>query len=256
MRYYPSRVDRKMACDPLNLPVQLKTAAEQYATQQGISLNQFILWAVSEKVGELKQQLDDPAFPHVTYRRGASGRPMPALRGSGSGYRRSRLRPRNGVGIGRVSPPNTASASRKSVRRWPSMRRISRSLSQSKIWKKPMARPQLHLDASTSIKSLHQTLLARGHDVTRTPSAWMPLDAGDEDQLLGATAQGRCIFTFNVRDFLALASLHPPARRHHPGRPEQLESDRLDRRVDSLSTETDADVWPGQVRWLNQWRGR
>ena len=72
-----------MARYPLNLPVQLKTSAEQYATQQGISLNQFILWAVSEKVGELKQQLDDPAFPHVTYRRGASGRPMPALRGVG-----------------------------------------------------------------------------------------------------------------------------------------------------------------------------
>jgi len=72
-----------MARYPLNLPVQLKMAAEQYATQQGISLNQFILWAVSEKVGELKQQLDDPAFPHVTYRRGASGRPMPALRGVG-----------------------------------------------------------------------------------------------------------------------------------------------------------------------------
>ena len=72
-----------MARYPLNLPLQLKTAAEQYATQQGISLNQFILWAVSEKVGELKQQLDDPAFPHVTYRRGAGGRPIPALRGVG-----------------------------------------------------------------------------------------------------------------------------------------------------------------------------
>jgi uncharacterized protein (DUF433 family) len=72
-----------MARYPLNLPVQLKTTAEQCATQQGVSLNQFIVWAVSEKVGELKQQLDDPAFPHVTYRRGASGQPVPALRGVG-----------------------------------------------------------------------------------------------------------------------------------------------------------------------------
>ncbi len=47
------------------------------------SNNQFILWAVSEKVGELKQQLDDPAFPHVTYRRGASGQPTPVVRGAG-----------------------------------------------------------------------------------------------------------------------------------------------------------------------------
>ena len=72
-----------MARYPLNLPVQLKTTAEQCATQQGVSLNQFIVWAVSEKVGELKQQLDDPAFPHVTYRRGAGGQPTPVVRGAG-----------------------------------------------------------------------------------------------------------------------------------------------------------------------------
>jgi uncharacterized protein (DUF433 family) len=72
-----------MARYPLNLPVQLKTSAEQCASQQGVSLNQFILWAVSEKVGELKQQLDDPAFPHVTYRRGADGQPTPVVRGAG-----------------------------------------------------------------------------------------------------------------------------------------------------------------------------
>ena len=65
--------------------------------------------------------------------------------------------------------------------------------------------PRLHLDADTSMKALHEALLARGHDVTRTPNEWMALDADDETQLLGATAQGRCIFTFNVRDFVALA---------------------------------------------------
>lgn len=72
-----------MARYPLNLPAQLKKEAEQWAASQGVSLNQFILWAVSEKVGALKQGLDDPAFPHVTYRRGASGRPVPVLRGVG-----------------------------------------------------------------------------------------------------------------------------------------------------------------------------
>ena len=119
-----------------------------------------------------------------------------------------------------------------------------------------MARPQLHLDADTSIKSLHQALLARGHDVTRTPSSWMPLDSGDEDQLLGATAQGRCIFTFNVRDFLALASLHP----RHGGIILAAQSSwsltGLIGALDRLLTETDVDAWPGQVRWLNQWRAR
>jgi len=72
-----------MARYPLSLPAQLKREAEQFATEQGVSLNQFILWAVSEKVGSLRQLLDDPAFPHITYRRGASGRPEPVLRSSG-----------------------------------------------------------------------------------------------------------------------------------------------------------------------------
>jgi uncharacterized protein (DUF433 family) len=67
----------------LNLPTQLKREAEQLAAEQGVSLNQFILWAVSEKVGNLRQQLDDPAYPRITYRRGAAGSPEPVLRGSG-----------------------------------------------------------------------------------------------------------------------------------------------------------------------------
>ena len=71
-----------MARYPLNLPAQLKEEAKRWAADQGVSLNQFILWAVSEKVGSLSRQLDDPAFPHVTYRRGASGQPVPVLRGT------------------------------------------------------------------------------------------------------------------------------------------------------------------------------
>jgi hypothetical protein len=62
-----------------------------------------------------------------------------------------------------------------------------------------MSKPLLHLDADTSIKALQTALLSRDRDVTRTPTDWMPLDASDETQLLGATARGRCIFTFNIR---------------------------------------------------------
>jgi len=65
------------------MPVQLKKDAEVWAENQGVSLNQFVLWAVSEKVGALKQQLDDPAFPQITYRRGSSGVVQPVLRGTG-----------------------------------------------------------------------------------------------------------------------------------------------------------------------------
>ncbi len=72
-----------MARYPLNLPQQLKQEAEALAQKQGISLNQFILWATAEKVGALNQQLDDPSFPQVTYQRGAAGIPAPVLRGTG-----------------------------------------------------------------------------------------------------------------------------------------------------------------------------
>lgn len=67
----------------LNLPNELKRDAERLAKQQGVSLNQFILWSVAEKVGGLLQGLDDPNFPSVTYRRGASGSLSPILRGTG-----------------------------------------------------------------------------------------------------------------------------------------------------------------------------
>lgn len=72
-----------MARYALSLPTQLKEEAEQWASTQGVSLNQFILWAVAEKVGSLGSCLDDPAHPLVTYRRGASGLPTPVVRGSG-----------------------------------------------------------------------------------------------------------------------------------------------------------------------------
>jgi len=73
-----------MARYPLNLPVQLKkNEAERWAASQGVSLNQFIMWSVVEKVGALRQDLNDSDFPQITYRRGAAGVPVPVLRGAG-----------------------------------------------------------------------------------------------------------------------------------------------------------------------------
>ena len=82
----------------------------------------------------------------------------------------------------------------------------------------------------------------------------MACDANDETQLLGATAQGRCIFTFNVRDFLVLAQRYP----RHGGiilaaQRSWTLSD-LIAALDRLLSETEASDWNGQVRWLNQWR--
>ncbi len=124
-----------------------------------------------------------------------------------------------------------------------------------------MTRPRLHLDADTSIKALYEALCQRGHDVTRTPTPWAPLDASDEMQLLGATGQGRCIFTFNIRDFMILAERYPAhggiilaaqgiilaAQRSFTLAALILALDRL------LST-TESRDWIGQVRWLNDWR--
>src|SRR3954454_18341186 len=67
---------------PLNLPTDLHQEAARLAERQGISLNQFILWSVAEKVGELRRSLDDPAFPGITYRVGGAGIPTPVIRGT------------------------------------------------------------------------------------------------------------------------------------------------------------------------------
>jgi hypothetical protein len=117
-----------------------------------------------------------------------------------------------------------------------------------------MPEPRLHLDADASSKALHAALVARGHDVTRTPNDWMSLDADDEQQLLGATAHGRCIFTFNIRDFMALARRYP----RHAGIILAAQSSwtlsGLIEALDRLLSTTEADAWMGQVRWLNEWR--
>jgi hypothetical protein len=119
-----------------------------------------------------------------------------------------------------------------------------------------MARPRLHLDADASARRLQKALQERGHDVTRTPTEWMPLDASDEMQLLGATAHGRCIFTFNIADFLRLAQLYPE---HHGiilANQRHWTVSALIAALDKALSETTAAAWTGQVRWLADWRGR
>jgi uncharacterized protein (DUF433 family) len=62
----------------LNLPDRLKQEVEQLAQNQGISLDQFVLWAVTEKVGTLKA-----SFSLIAYRQGASGQIFPVIKGTG-----------------------------------------------------------------------------------------------------------------------------------------------------------------------------
>lgn len=72
-----------MASYSFDLPQQLQQEAEQWAANQGVVLDQFILWAIAEKVAALKYQLDDPAFPAIGYRQGSSGQPVAVIRGTG-----------------------------------------------------------------------------------------------------------------------------------------------------------------------------
>lgn len=117
-----------------------------------------------------------------------------------------------------------------------------------------MPRPRLHLDADSSLRQLQGALVERGHDVTRTPNEWIAHDADDEAQLLAATAQGRVLFTFNVRDLIILARQHP----RHGGlilaAQQQWTLTTLIAALDQLLTATDAAEWPGRVQWLAHWR--
>jgi hypothetical protein len=113
---------------------------------------------------------------------------------------------------------------------------------------------RLHLDADASIKALQEALIARGHDVTRTPNEWLARDASDETQLLKATAHGRCVFTFNIRDFAVLARRYPSHGGVILAAQTSWTLSGLITALDRLMSETRADDWVGQVRWLNDWR--
>ena len=117
-----------------------------------------------------------------------------------------------------------------------------------------MTPPKLHLSADASLRALHKALLARGYDVTRTPADWIELDASDKEQLLAATAQGRCLFTFSVRGLTVLARRYP----QHGGIVAAVQASwsltELFEALDRLMLETQAGELTGQVRWLNDWR--
>ena len=66
----------------MNLPPLLQQEATQFAQRQGISLDQFVLWAVAEKVGALKQQSERSILSEIVVRVGASGIPYPVLKGT------------------------------------------------------------------------------------------------------------------------------------------------------------------------------
>jgi hypothetical protein len=117
-----------------------------------------------------------------------------------------------------------------------------------------MTNPKLHLDADASRKALLDSLIVRGHDVTRTPQPGLPDDATDDLQLLWATAQGRIIFTFNIRDFINKTEQFPNHQGILLAHRESFSLQQLITCLDCMLSETEAEDWVGQVRWLSDWR--
>ena len=117
-----------------------------------------------------------------------------------------------------------------------------------------MAKTKLHLDADVSYVALEKALKEKGHDVTRTPCKWMPFDASDRTQLLEATARGRCILTFNIGDFVRLSQEYPEHGGIILAHQTAWRLPSLISALDRLLTETTAESWQGQLRWLNDWR--
>ena len=67
----------------LSLPASLKQTAEQLAADRGMSLNQFVVLAVAEKVATLQQSNNDSIFSGIAYRCGASGQSTAVLQSTG-----------------------------------------------------------------------------------------------------------------------------------------------------------------------------
>lgn len=81
----------------------------------------------------------------------------------------------------------------------------------------------------------------------------MPAHASDAEQLFGATAQDRCVFTFNIRDFVVLSHQYPDHKGIILAAQANWSLSTLIAALDRLLTEAEAEVLVGQVRWLNDW---
>ena len=90
--------------------------------------------------------------------------------------------------------------------------------------------------------------------MTRTPADWIAFDADDERQLLASITQNRCLFTFNITDFMRLSVIHP----HHRGilfaAQKSWSVSDLIRALDRFLSEADTADVEGRVLWLNGWR--
>lgn len=71
-----------MSAYSLNLPTQLREAATKVASMQGISLDQFIIKAIADKLAGGEELVGNLDFPEIAYLRGSSGVKFPVLKGT------------------------------------------------------------------------------------------------------------------------------------------------------------------------------
>lgn len=72
-----------MSAYSLNLPSELREAATKVASQEGISLEQFILRAIADKLATGEELFANRNYPEIAYVRGTSGVMVPVLKGTG-----------------------------------------------------------------------------------------------------------------------------------------------------------------------------
>lgn len=114
--------------------------------------------------------------------------------------------------------------------------------------------PRLHLNEHFSHRMAVQ-LRKRGFDVTSSQECGM-LTEPDDVQLAHATANGRAILSFNIKDFVRLHKQYMTEGREHWGiilsteLPIKILIHRLLRLFHSVS----ADELKNQLRWLNEFK--
>lgn len=83
---------------------------------------------------------------------------------------------------------------------------------------------------------------------------WIEHDASDERQLLAATAQGRCILTFNARDFVPLSRRYTDHGGILLAAQESWTLSELIKALDYFLSEADPEQVKGRLDWLNSWK--
>lgn len=115
-----------------------------------------------------------------------------------------------------------------------------------------MSKIRLHLDEDISIKQLYKQLISSGHDVTRTPSELINRNATDEEQLLYAINQKRCIVTHNIRDFILLSQKYSKHYGIIFAVQKKWSLPQLIKALNLLLSNTQAEQLKGKIHWLQK----